>query len=131
MIGSKDVTSFVEKLRAEDPRTQKTILNMLGRSISTIDQQPGQPDDRPAIDEPAVGETYEEEMVSCCFCGTKIRDRDSNNPDPASTIPGARCCGWCDYNIVIPARLAVSEIIRDALDELDELADEEEETLPS
>ena len=55
MIGSKDVTSFVEKLRAEDPRTQKTILNMLARSISTIDQQPGQPDDQPPWDEdPAV-----------------------------------------------------------------------------
>ena len=52
--------------------------------------------------------------VECVFCHKSIKMRESNNPDPAATIQSARCCDWCNQNIVIPARIAVAKIIRDA-----------------
>ena len=59
---------------------------------------------------------YKDE-VECVFCHNSIKNMDSHNPDPACTIENARCCEWCAQHIVIPARVAVSRIIRDALQE--------------
>lgn len=47
----------------------------------------------------------------CCFCGGELKHYEwqdpsiwGNNPDPACTIDEARCCDYCDWHIVIPAR---------------------------
>lgn len=42
--------------------------------------------------------------IQCCFCGKTIPQSESNNPKPANTIPGARCCYECDKAIVEPLR---------------------------
>lgn len=42
--------------------------------------------------------------MKCCFCGETITNF-GNNPAPACTIPGARCCDDCNSNVVIPIRL--------------------------
>ena len=47
----------------------------------------------------------EEEITSCCFCGMPIMEPFTNNPAPANTQPDARCCSWCDWHIVMPARM--------------------------
>ena len=49
--------------------------------------------------------------INCCFCGKTINERKSNNPDPANTVRGSRCCLECDYKIVLPARAIIAELI--------------------
>lgn len=52
----------------------------------------------------------EEEMVPngpCCFCGEPYGDKHwayGHNPEPLATWPD-RCCGDCNEQMVIPARL--------------------------
>lgn len=56
----------------------------------------------------------------CCFCGAPLKEwyegseYYGNNPDPANTIPGKRCCDACNLNIVVPARIYIAELIRKA-----------------
>lgn len=46
-------------------------------------------------------------MVSlCCFCGKPLEGW-GNDPYPANRDMYARCCDECNFNIVIPKRLAL------------------------
>ena len=54
----------------------------------------------------------------CCICGKEFNGY-GNNPEPVFSIEnenGERnyCCDWCNLNVVINARLYISELIRDA-----------------
>ena len=53
----------------------------------------------------------------CCFCGSPLKDFGNgmygHNPYPANTIPGKRCCDKCNQKIVIPARCAIYDLIRE------------------
>ena len=56
----------------------------------------------------------------CCFCGEVLPVSAAgylmgNNPDNACSREGARCCNWCDWNIVIPVRMVTDKIITEAL----------------
>ena len=51
----------------------------------------------------------------CCFCGKPLGEYDRNNPDPACTLDNANCCRNCDERIVLPARIAITKIINNAL----------------
>jgi len=44
------------------------------------------------------------ETGKCCVCGGQY-ERYGNNPWPASTIKGERCCHECNDKTVIPMRL--------------------------
>ena len=37
----------------------------------------------------------------CCFCGAKFSGY-GNNAEPVSN---GRCCDWCNFAVVIPARV--------------------------
>lgn len=54
------------------------------------------------------------EKVNCCFCGLEIPVKESHNPNNADSTPGARCCLYCNYKIVLPVRAITSTIIREA-----------------
>ena len=47
-------------------------------------------------------------MVRCCICNHPIKGW-GNNPWPVNKIEGARCCDFCNFKHVIPARLAEME----------------------
>ena len=47
----------------------------------------------------------------CCFCGKEIDNFNSNNPSPACMEENAVCCTECNYNIVLPSRVIIREII--------------------
>ena len=59
-----------------------------------------------------------EPKVKCCFCGIPLSKAEMNNPDPACTRPGKYCCNHCDSQIVLPARIAINNIIVNALSHL-------------
>lgn len=50
----------------------------------------------------------------CCFCEEPL-DGYGNNPNPACTVDRARCCPICDWNIVIPVREIIPQIIEKGL----------------
>lgn len=50
---------------------------------------------------------------NCCFCGKEIPFMESHNPSPADTDPGNRCCVDCNYSIVIPSRIIISDLIKE------------------
>lgn len=41
--------------------------------------------------------------IECCICGTRIKDRDSNNPRPVKYE--GRCCDECNKAFVLPMRV--------------------------
>ena len=53
---------------------------------------------------------------TCCFCGAPLEEWHTgaygNNPDPAATREGARCCDACNRKIVIPARIMIHDLVR-------------------
>ncbi len=48
-----------------------------------------------------------EEIITCCFCGKKIRRIHGNNPWPVIDADDVNvgCCPKCDASIVLPARM--------------------------
>lgn len=43
----------------------------------------------------------------CCLCGEKFRPGEwGNNPEPVKPYSLGTCCGECNMNKVVPARLA-------------------------
>ena len=68
-----------------------------------------------------------EERISknvCCFCEGELehfKEQDpetwGNNPDNACSWQGARCCNFCNMNIVIPVRVYTSNLISKVLSE--------------
>lgn len=40
--------------------------------------------------------------INCCFCNRSIDEVQSNNALP---VMDGRCCGECNWSIVIPKRL--------------------------
>ena len=56
-----------------------------------------------------------EESVKCCFCDRPINYMNSHNPNPANSIPGKRCCIYCNYHIVLPARSIISALIENGV----------------
>ena len=55
--------------------------------------------------------------LRCCFCGNVIEDGFGNNPEPAHFGTFAKCCDECNLKIVIPARLYIMELRRQATDQ--------------
>lgn len=60
----------------------------------------------------------------CCFCEGKLdhlngQDPETwgNNPDNACSSEGARCCNYCNWNIVIPVRIFTNNMIETVLSE--------------
>lgn len=53
----------------------------------------------------------------CCICGKEYHGY-GNNPEPVMPMEmdgkENRCCEWCNWNVVINARLMISNLIRDA-----------------
>ncbi len=47
----------------------------------------------------------------CCFCGKEINKLNSNDPSPACLEENATCCTECNYNIVLPSRVIINEIV--------------------
>lgn len=47
---------------------------------------------------------YEKSGKKCCLCGEHI-DGYGHNPAPLSTNEYDRCCGSCNFEKVIPARI--------------------------
>jgi hypothetical protein len=47
----------------------------------------------------------------CCFCGKRC-EFYGNNPDPASTVPGASCCDDCNDFWVLPERIYGPDVPR-------------------
>ena len=47
----------------------------------------------------------------CCFCGKEVNKLDRNDPSPACLEENATCCTECNYNIVLPSRVIISEIV--------------------
>lgn len=56
-----------------------------------------------------------DKLIKCCFCGKEMPFRESNNPDPADTRIGSRCCLDCNYDIVLPARSMINTLIKGKL----------------
>ncbi len=56
-----------------------------------------------AIDVQGLIATTAEEMTKCCLCGKKVKDRETNNPDPI--MANGRCCSDCNRHFVIPLRM--------------------------
>ena len=55
------------------------------------------------------------EIKDCCICGKKIICTNiywGNNPDPLGEAGKDYCCDNCNWFKVIPARIAVSEVIK-------------------
>jgi len=52
-------------------------------------------------------------MKKCVICKEYVIGGYGHNPDPVE-IEG-RCCGVCNENVVIPARLEVNSIIEDKM----------------
>ena len=48
-------------------------------------------------------------IIKCCFCGVDMKEPFTNNPYPVNKDENARCCNDCNKNIVIPARIKVSQ----------------------
>ena len=42
--------------------------------------------------------------INCCFCNKSVDEIHSNNALP---IQDAKCCGDCNWSIVIPKRLEI------------------------
>ena len=67
-----------------------------------------------------INEAMEKHESTCCFCGSPLEpwpgnnDCYGNNPAPADNRTGKRCCDVCNDTIVIPARLYISELIKEA-----------------
>ncbi len=69
-----------------------------------------------AEEEPAEGEDPDQdpdEMITCCFCGTDMLWKNSNNPWPLIDDDKSRCCNMCNANKVIPERLRHMTIAED------------------
>ena len=54
----------------------------------------------------------------CCICKKEFTGH-GNNPEPVFPIEKEDeqrnyCCDWCNYNVVIQARLIISDMIRTA-----------------
>lgn len=47
----------------------------------------------------------------CCFCGKEINNLNSNDPSPACLEQNATCCTECNFNIVLPSRVIINEIV--------------------
>ena len=60
-------------------------------------------------------------MLRCCFCN-KVINGYGNNPWPASKDPEARCCDYCNMDVVIPARIWAMKANKfaDDVDDFDE-----------
>ena len=55
----------------------------------------------------------------CCFCESELEHYEGqdpmlwgNNPDNACPWEEARCCNYCNANIVIPVRLYTAQLIK-------------------
>lgn len=60
------------------------------------------------------GDVFIDDENTCCFCGRPLESwADGNNPDPANTVPGKRCCSICNELIVIPARIYIHNRIHE------------------
>jgi|DEB0MinimDraft_3_1074331.scaffolds.fasta_scaffold05971_5 hypothetical protein len=46
-----------------------------------------------------------EKIVRCCICQELVHFLKSHNPWPINTKPESRCCGDCNYEVVIPRRI--------------------------
>lgn len=55
------------------------------------------------------------DTFECCLCHQKFKGY-GNNPYPLVTDKGARCCDKCNYEKVIPARIALYDI-KDSMNE--------------
>ena len=54
----------------------------------------------------------------CCICEKEFNGY-GNNPEPVMPIENENrernyCCDWCNYNIVLQARMMISDMIREA-----------------
>ena len=52
-----------------------------------------------------IGKTMKNETkkkLTCCICGDEIGDPFGHNAQP---LKNGRCCGPCNYALVLPARL--------------------------
>ena len=47
------------------------------------------------------------EMIKCALCGKQIDSKHSHDIRPIKTKNGNKCCEECNFNIVIPTRLAI------------------------
>ncbi len=56
-------------------------------------------------DEEDAADHDPDKMITCCFCGTEMLWKNSNNPWPIIDDDTSRCCNMCNANKVIPARL--------------------------
>ncbi len=68
------------------------------------------------IDETRAWSDEELSLFECCICGTPITDEEGHNPYPVRPTSWYgerenRCCGNCNYRIVIPARLRFGRYI--------------------
>ena len=68
----------------------------------------------------------------CCFCEGELEHREGqdpaiwgNNPDNACSFEGARCCAYCNREIVIPIRNVSNQTIVNALERKESIEAEE------
>ena len=50
-------------------------------------------------------------MKKCCICNDLVEYERQYNPDPVDYTQGAICCVDCFFAIVLPARIAIRELM--------------------